>query len=141
LRSNLLGRIWTVAAVGLLLALVLGGIYSLAALFNATRWVHHTDEVRVKVGRLRATLLAAETGARGYLATGGTPFLERYERARRDWRGQLGEIRRLTADNPDQQRRVRELEALIDQELASLEASRALFDAGEGGEALVPGML
>jgi PAS domain S-box-containing protein len=141
LKSNTTGRIWTATVVGLLLALVLGGIYSLAALFNATRWVHHTDEVRVKVGRLRATLLSAETGLRGYLATGGTSFLERYERARRDWRGQLGEIGRLTTDNPDQQRRVRELEALIQQELDSLETSRAIFDRDEGAEALIPGMV
>jgi PAS domain S-box-containing protein len=141
LRPNTSGRFWNAAVVGLLLALVLGGIYSLVALFNATSWVRHTDAVRVKVGRLRSTLLAGETGMRGYLATGGAPFLERYDRARDSWRGQLAEIRRLTNDNPDQQRRLQELETLIHQELTSLEASRAMYDDGQDGEELVAGML
>jgi PAS domain S-box-containing protein len=140
-KPNTSARIWTTAVVGLVLALVLGGIYSLAALFNATSWVRHTDEVRVRVGRLRATMLAGETGMRGYLATGATPFLERYDRARSDWRGQLTELRIQTTDNPEQQRRLHDVEALIDQEMASLEDSRAMRDSGQDGEALIPPML
>ena len=68
----------------LLFALLLGGVYSFVSLSSANRWLRHTDEVRVNVALLRAMLLDAETGLRGYLITGSPSFLEPYDKARDD---------------------------------------------------------
>src|SRR6478735_7420956 len=109
----------------LLFALLLGGVYSFVSLSSANRWLRHTDEVRVNVALLRAMLLDAETGLRGYLITGSPSFLEPYDKARDDWRHQLAEVRRLTSDNPEQQGRLRALERVIGDELSGFDAARA----------------
>jgi len=110
---------------GLLLALLLGGAYSFVSLSSANTWLRHTDEVRVKIAVLRGTLLDAETGLRGYLFTGSTPFLRPYDQARADWRRQLNEVKTLTSDNPEQQIRLRTLEALLNHDFAGFSLARA----------------
>src|SRR5262245_29270203 len=97
----------------ILLALLLAAVYSFSSLASANKWLHHTDEVRVNIALLRATLLDAETGLRGYLFTGATDFLRPYERGRIEWRQQLDQVRRLTADNPEQQGRLQVLERVV----------------------------
>src|SRR5262245_40323645 len=96
----------------LLVALVGGTIYSMVALSGANRWVRHTDEVRFKIAQLKSTLLDAETGLRGYLLTGSTPFLAPYDSARSSWHRQLEELSAVTGDNEVQQARLRTLAAL-----------------------------
>ena len=107
----------------ILFALLGGGVYSFVSLSNANRWLRHTDEVRVKVALLRGTLLDSETGRRGYLFTDTDSFLAPYEQARGRWREQLEEVRRLTADNPEQQAR-RSEERRVGKECALLCRSR-----------------
>ena len=109
----------------LLLALLLGGLYSFVSLSSANTWLRHTDEVRVKVALLGATLLDAETGLRGYLFTGKTSFLAPYDGAREKWRRQLDEVRALTSDNPEQQARLHTLEAVIAAEFGGFSRERA----------------
>ena len=77
----------------LLLALLIGGVYSFIALSTANNWLRHTDEVRVGIAQLRSTVLDAETGLRGYLITGERDFLAPYDRARDQWREQLDQVR------------------------------------------------
>ena len=108
----------------LLLALLLAGVYSFVSLASANRWLHHTDEVRVNIAQLRATLLDAETGLRGYLFTGAPAFLEPYERAQAEWRQRLQEVRRLTSDNREQQARLRELERVVGDQLDGFDDTR-----------------
>jgi PAS domain S-box-containing protein len=109
----------------ILFALLSGGVYSFVSLSTANRWLRHTDEVRVRVALLGATLLDAETGLRGYLFTGNDSFLAPYERAHASWRGQLDDIRRLTSDNLEQQARVREFEAVIGEDFGAFAPARA----------------
>jgi CHASE3 domain sensor protein len=131
---------WPLAAGVALLALLLGGVYSFSALSSTAAWLHHTDDVRVKVALLRATLLDAETGTRGYLLTGRPEFLEPHDRALPLWRPQLDEVRALTSDNPAQQERLRRLEELIQSRMEALAAVRAAYDAGVRGDGLLPRM-
>jgi PAS domain S-box-containing protein len=109
----------------LLLALLGGGVYSFAALSLANRSLRHTDEVRVKVALLRATLLDAETGLRGYLMTGVSSFLAPYARAHAGWRQLFDEVKTLTSDNRDQQVRLAALEKVIADEFAGFTQDRA----------------
>jgi len=119
----------------ILFALSGAGVYSFISLSSANRWVRHTDEVRLQIALLGATLLDAETGLRGYLFTGNESFLAPYEQAHARWHGQLDEVRRLTSDNLEQQARIHELEGVIGEDFgdftparASAERARALID-------------
>jgi len=112
----------------LLLALLLGGVYSFISLSSANAWLRHTDEVRVRIALLRGTLLDAETGLRGYLFTGSAAFLDPYRLARADWRRELDDVRALTTDNPEQQARLHTLESLIADQLGGFSEGRAVAE-------------
>jgi signal transduction histidine kinase len=120
------------------LALIGGAVYSLVGLFGVNAWIRHTADVRHRVVVLRSTLLEAESGMRGYLATGAPAFLVRHDAARDRWRGQLDELRELTTDNAAQQERLQTLSMLIETQLADLAAARASRDAGQPESSLLP---
>ena len=125
----------------LLLALLVGGVYSFIALSTANTWLRHTDEVRVGIAQLRSTVLDAETGLRGYLITGERDFLAPYDRARDQWRGQLDQVRALTTDNPEQQTRLETLEQLIVDDFGAFSPEQALRERDQAARAPVPLML
>ena len=118
-------RRWGLALLVWLLALFIGGIYSLGSLARATDWVRHTHESQIALSRFLATLVDAETGLRGYLLTGDRTLLEPYERALSGWRDDLDRLGVLTAGSPEQRRRLEQLGALAMKRLALLAKSRA----------------
>jgi PAS domain S-box-containing protein len=119
------------ALAALVLALIAGAVYSLVALFSAGTWVRHTAEVRLEISGLRATLMDAETGVLGYLATGDAPLLTKFGLASTTWHERLGRVSALTTDNPAQQDRLHQLATLVERELDQLEAARASHDNGQ----------
>jgi signal transduction histidine kinase len=121
--------------------MLLAAIHSLRVQTHAERWVKHTDDARLATGLLLTTLLDAENGARGYLATGDADFTAPLDRARREWKGQITALRTLTIDEPEQQRRLDRLEGLIDRELDLLHRARQEHDAGASGATLLPQVL
>ncbi|HEX2657764.1 MAG TPA: CHASE3 domain-containing protein, partial [Polyangia bacterium] len=124
------------------LAVLLGwAIYSLSHLSNATGWLRHTDRVRVAIERLRTTILAGETGLRGYVVAGEPAFLEAYHDATLKWPDDLDNVRRLTTDNPDQQERLQRLSRLLPERFQLLSETQRAFDGGARGERLTPFML
>jgi methyl-accepting chemotaxis protein len=82
--------------------------------------VAHTYQVRTGLADLVSLLKDAETGQRGYLITGDESYLVPYQSALAAIGGTLGDVRKLTADNPDQQRRLAALSPLIDAKMAEL---------------------
>jgi signal transduction histidine kinase/ActR/RegA family two-component response regulator len=70
---------------------------------EAEDWVAHTIEVRQLARELMNNAINAETGVRGFLLTEDVAFLEPYNAALAKFPATLGELRRLTADNPAQQ--------------------------------------
>ena len=125
----------------LLLALLIGGVYSFISLSTANTWLRHTDEVRVGIAQLRSTVLDAETGLRGYLITGERDFLAPYDRARDLWRGEVEHVRALTTDNLEQQTRLETLEQLIVDDLGAFSPELALRERDQAARAPVPLML
>ncbi|MFL5575641.1 MAG: CHASE3 domain-containing protein, partial [Gemmatimonadaceae bacterium] len=111
---------------------------------GAERLVAHTRDVMQNGDAVLARLVDAETGERGYVVTGGDEYLEPYERARADVDRSLGALRRLTADNPAQQRRLDTLDRIAHARFVRLdsvitarrergfEASRQVMLTGRG---------
>lgn len=78
----------------------------------------HTYDVIIESGDLLASLINIETGARGFALTGRDQFLEPLQAGEKDFREHMAHVRQLTRDNPAQQRRFAELQALHDQWLS-----------------------
>jgi methyl-accepting chemotaxis protein len=83
-------------------------------------WVTHTYQVQTGLADLLSELKDAETGQRGYLITGDESYLAPYQSALAAIKSTFGDVRKLTADNPNQQRRLAALAPLIDTKLAEL---------------------
>jgi signal transduction histidine kinase len=85
--------------------------------------VTQTFDVIGAAESLRATAQDAERAQRGYLLTGAIRYLETY-RARADsCRALLEQLRRLTLDNPEQQRRLPTLQVALDEWLVERQAT------------------
>jgi methyl-accepting chemotaxis protein len=83
-------------------------------------WVTHTHQVRTELADLLSELKDTETGQRGYIISGEESYLAPYQSGLAAIAGTLSDVRRLTSDNPDQQRRLTALAPLIDAKLAEL---------------------
>jgi PAS domain S-box-containing protein len=82
-------------------------------LFEASKWVSHTQEVLKEVEEVRAGMADLESSQRGYIIIGDEHLLAQ----RKDFKDAVLEdiktLRQLTADDPRQQHRLDELEPLI----------------------------
>lgn len=87
------GRVssWLLAALGLAMIASAAGV--LAGFRSAARWRKHTEDVRIVLLQLQDSVVDAETGQRGYLASGDRRFLERYEAGANTWRPTLERAR------------------------------------------------
>jgi methyl-accepting chemotaxis protein len=128
-------------AVGFALAfLMLAGIgivayRGISTLANTSRLVTHTHEVLEYTANLFSLLQDAETGQRGYIITGDEGFLEPYRTGIANVPSVVKKLRQLTADNPNQQKRIDEAEPLIAAKLAELKQTIDLRRKGNLEEA------
>jgi diguanylate cyclase (GGDEF)-like protein/PAS domain S-box-containing protein len=98
-----------------ILALVMVGAISLRAIavsHQSEQWVRHTHEVLEHLQSLLIAMQGVETSARGYILTGKEPYLETYHSEIVNSTQEEMIVRGLTVDNPNQQRRIPELERL-----------------------------
>jgi signal transduction histidine kinase len=79
---------------------------------SATGMVKHTNDVRVHLGSMLVLMADAETAQRSYLLVGDDPLLRPYLSARGAMVSEASALKALTADNPPQQGRAREVEQL-----------------------------
>ena len=121
-------------------AMLLAPLASLYRLSHFSAMVVHTIEVEYNISKLLRTLIDAETGVRGFLATSDPEFLDIYYRAQSRWHGQLDHLRELTSDNPAQHENLRKLNGLIDSVLSTMQQTKIAFDRGERGSSLTPSM-
>ncbi|GAB4209877.1 MAG: hypothetical protein Fur006_69990 [Coleofasciculaceae cyanobacterium] len=84
-------------------------------------WVAHTRKVEQKIERTLAELTETETGQRGYILTEDDNYLNLYNDGIGSIHQHLEELQSLTADNPNQQRRINTLKPLVTQRLAALQ--------------------
>jgi methyl-accepting chemotaxis protein len=106
----------------LTLLLIAGISYRNAGLLiEAEGWVAHAHQVRTELSALLSELKDAETGQRGYIITGEDSYLEPYRSALPAIKATIADLKTLTADIPDQQRRLAALTPLIEKKLSELQ--------------------
>jgi len=89
-------------------------------LIETEGWLTHTYQVRTRLADLSAAAIAAESAERGYIITGNEGFLEPYRAALGTVKSAADDLRRLTQDNERQQKRVADLQPLLDLRMANL---------------------
>ncbi len=117
---------------------------SIDSLTKTSYAVTHSHAVLEHLTRVLDRLTDAETGQRGFVITGDDAYLEPYRTGSAAMPKLIEELRDLTADNPNQQRRIAGAEPLIEAKLAELrrtidtrrsagfEATAKIVASGEG---------
>ena len=118
-------KLWGSFCAILLVIVVIGGISyrNTLNMLETSRWVAHTHKVVAQLSAVLATVQSAETGQRGFIITGAERYLDPYNAALQRLDDDLRDLRQLTGDNPEQQRRLGRLEPLIALKLAELKES------------------
>ena len=103
----------------------------------------HTDSVLIEREKLLSALKDLETGARGYVLTDSSDFLEPFNAGKPKVKESLAKLRALTADNPVQQTRLDTLESVAGDAISEsaqlvryrqesgYETARALISTGQ----------
>jgi len=116
-------------ATGVASAVLLTGFMGFMSLRSAQRasedadWVAHTHAVETSLATTLEYAIDIETGSRGFAVTGDESFLQLYRDANQFTGQALQALRRMTADNPMQQRRLEHLESQI---VARIEISKTM---------------
>jgi PAS domain S-box-containing protein len=117
-----------IVALSLLLA---GGTYTYRTILRvaaAAERVAHTQEVRAALASLYGSLAGAEVARRDYVLSSEPEHRDEYERSMRDVQSQLDNLRRLTADNPEQLENVAALGPLLAARPTAMTSVRELTD-------------
>ncbi len=99
----------------IILILVLSTWRGFAEVDSTVKRNIHTYDVLNESASLLTSLINIETGMRGFAITGGEQFLAPLNEGERSYQQHLAQLRLLTADNPKQQQRLSQLQALHDQ--------------------------
>ena len=89
----------------------------------AEQLVSHTFEVLGELNTTLSLMQDVETGSRGYVISGEESYLEPFNNAVRLVPQEIQHLRQLTADKPEQQRRLDALEPLISLRVRTAEAN------------------
>jgi methyl-accepting chemotaxis protein len=142
---------WTfgrrIAAGFTLSFLLLVGIGTVAyrtieTLTSANGLVTHTHVVLEHIAAVLGLLTDAETGERGYIITGEEAYLEPYRHSIASLEADVKDLRELTADNSNQQKRLADAQTLIDERLRQFKETIDLRRAGgieAAGKAILTG--
>jgi signal transduction histidine kinase/DNA-binding response OmpR family regulator/CHASE3 domain sensor protein len=103
------------------LVIALATLRALEGNRNAVNSITHTMSVIEQSQLVLFTLTKAETGQRGFLITREERYLAPYNEARIALPAQIRQIRQFTADNPEQQQRLQELDQLVTRKLSELD--------------------
>ena len=110
-------------ALVILIAIGAVSYNSTAKFMDSAGWVAHTYEVLDNLAGFLAAMKDAETGQRGYVITGQDQYLDPYHNTAAVANQNLKSLRRLTPDNPVQQRRLDALEPLVASKFAELQGT------------------
>jgi signal transduction histidine kinase len=94
------------------------------------RWVDHTYQVQQALADFRIQLERSETARRGYILRRDQRYLAFLQSSMRELPEALGNVERLTNDNPSQQGRVAQIRTLYERQMAFVQESERLVSAG-----------
>lgn len=100
-------------------AIILSLLVGIASLFSITRLesdgelVAHTNDVIGRLERVMTLANEVETAGRGYIVTGQEAYLQPYFEARGEVNSEISALKALVSDNPEQTKRLPELERLV----------------------------
>jgi CheY-like chemotaxis protein/CHASE3 domain sensor protein len=103
---------------------------------RAAEGVKHTLEVIQQLEGLLSGLKDAETGQRGFLLTGDEKYLEPYTNATAALPGNVTALRRLMADDTEQQQRLDSLQGLVANKMQEIAETVAIRRSGDPAEAI-----
>jgi methyl-accepting chemotaxis protein len=111
--------------------LVTGGVgivvyRGVSELVASADWVTHTYKVKEAIAQVGDALKDAETGQRGFVLTGEDRYLEPYQSASKAVDRNIQDLRELTADRGEQQKRIAALQILEAGKLGELAETIAL---------------
>src|SRR5690606_4233632 len=113
------------ASILILLASSYASYFSIRKLIENSQLVNHTNAILKESETLISFIKDAETGQRGYLLSRNPAYLEPYNGAYEKTIQSLNDLKRITAEQPEQQEILNRLRVLIDQRFERL---RALMD-------------
>ena len=97
-----------------------------AELVDSAGWVTHTHKVKEALSNVLSSVKDAETGQRGFVLTGEQRYLEPYAAAIKVVDRHIQDLREMTSDNPNQQKRLATLQPIVANKLAELAETIAL---------------
>ncbi|HZR67233.1 MAG TPA: CHASE3 domain-containing protein [Terriglobales bacterium] len=129
-------------ATGITLLVICGVlVYITLTNFAASeRWVEHSQQVRELLGQTESDIASAARARLIYVFQGNNDSLEQYQRSAAQIPEVLANLRKVTADNPVQQRSCERLEALVNTRIQLWEKSIALKQSGASEPAGQPEM-
>jgi signal transduction histidine kinase len=120
-----------VAIVFILISALVVGLANLRNVHSTSEAVAQTYSVKVAMQRLLTAAVDAETGERGFIITGDASYLEPYDRGRETIGAELARLRRLAAENREQQADLDAVAAATTVKLRELaEAIRQRLESG-----------
>src|ERR1700743_1445495 len=122
LKLSFRNQVLTGFIVSILLVLAVGALSykSINQFKDDTGWVEHTQKVINTSNNLLQLMIDAETGMRGYGATGEPVFLDPYNTSVPKIHSDINQLKELIQDNPVQLQRVDSYSNLADLQLAQL---------------------
>jgi methyl-accepting chemotaxis protein WspA len=102
------------AMVAIILCLLTLSFNTFRAIASADEWNKHTLEVLLEVNNVSTSVLQVQASARGYLLTGDDTLLVPISMEYRSAVDHLARSLALTADNPSQQARLKQLQPMLD---------------------------
>lgn len=105
--------LWSAVGLGALVAISLLSAWTLRQISQSDLSVDHTHDVIRYNQQLLSNVREAESAERGYIITGDQGYLAPFHAAAAGIPGNLLHLQQLTADNPQQQERLKSLQPMI----------------------------
>lgn len=120
MRLSIGSKLWASFISILIVVLIVGwaSFQSSSHLLKTNQSVAHTYQVLAKVSEVFSKLQDAETSSRGYVISGEDRYLQPYQSSLTTIDDSLKELKDLTKDNPNQQKRLEKLNPLVSERLA-----------------------
>jgi len=117
-------------------AVTAASLRSLSARRDWSRWIVHTQDVRLSIARVLTLATEAESAQRSYLLEGREESVESFRKAEEDLAREVDRLASLARDNSRQQERIAALRLLLQ---TRTQALRAPIEQRRGGDPAPPG--